>query len=408
MAVKRLTETGVAKVSPPEKGRLDIADAVMTGLALRVTASGIKSWCFVYRFGGKQRRMTLGRYPDIDVAQARRIVKRYKQDLATGADPYTLREEKIIAQIQKGEVGITVEEYYHEFLEKHAKKNRRWQETQQVFTAYILPAIGDKVASTVKRKDVIDLLDERKKSKGPSSANRTLVALRKMYNWAIERGELEVNPCSNIRKPVPIQERERVLSNKEIRDFWKACDEIGYPYGPLCQLLLLTGQRRSEISTMRKDYYDRDEKVIRIPAENVKAKRNNDVPLSDLAVGIIESLPRFKGPFMFTTCHGKKPVDGFGKLKTRFDELFEAPEWRLHDLRRTAATNMAQLGIPLHTISRVLNHAEGGVTKIYARYSYLPEKRQALNKWAEHLQGILKAKNEQNEVTQDEKQAQTG
>ncbi len=396
MAVRRLTETGVAKIKPPETGRLDVADAIMTGLVLRVMASGVKSWCFVYRFGGKQRRMTIGRYPDIDLAHARRIVKRYKEDLAMGLDPYTLREEKIIAQLEQGETGATVEDIYHEFLEKHAKKNRRWKETQHVFTAYILPAMGDKVASTIKRKDVIDLLDERKISKGPSSANKTLVALRKMYNWAIERGELEVNPCSNIRKPVVIPERERVLNRQEIKAFWRACNQLGYPYGPLCQLLLLTGQRRSEIATLKKEYIHFDEKLLRIPAENVKAKRGQDVPLSDLAISILKSLPQFKGPYVFTTCFGKKPVDGFGKAKTKFKGLFDAPEWRYHDLRRTCGTGLAELGVALHTISRVLNHAEGGVTKIYARYSYLNEKRDALNLWSDHVWKIVHDSDDEN------------
>lgn len=210
-----------------------------------------------------------------------------------------------------------------------------------------------------------------------------------MCSWAVERGMLEANPCSNIKKPVPIRERERVLYRQEIGQFWRTCNLIGYPYGPLCQLLLLTGQRRSEIATLKWSYIDFKEKVIHIPATNVKAKRGHDVPLSDLAVTILQSLPHFKGPYIFTTCHGKKPVDGFGKIKIKFDNRFKAHDWRFHDLRRTAATNMAEIGIPLHTISRVLNHAEGGVTKIYARHSYLPEKRQALEKWEKHLQNIL-------------------
>lgn len=389
MAVRRLSETGVAKIKPDPASRIDISDSVCPGLSLRVMPTGVKSWCFVYRFGGKQRRMTLGRYPDIDLVSARRIAREWREQLALGNDPFTMREEKIFEQLEKEEHGITVENIYHEFLEKHAKKNRRWKETEQVFTAYILPAMGNKVASTVTRKDVIDLLDERKKSKGPSSANRTLVALRKMYNWAIERGELEANPCSHIKKPVPIQERERVLRKQEIQKFWSACSNVGYPYGPLCQLLLLTAQRRSEIASLKWSYIDLEEKIIHIPAANVKAKRGQDVPLSDMAVSILQSLPRFKGPYVFTTCHGKKPVDGFGKVKKRFDKLASIPDMRLHDLRRTAATNMAELGIPLHTISRVLNHAEGGVTKIYARHSYLPEKRDALNKWEQRLQDII-------------------
>ncbi len=389
MAVKRLTETGITKIRPPESGRLDIADSVSSGLVLRVTAKGVKSWCFVYRFAGKQRRMTLGRYPEIDLLMARRLVREGHEALAGGMDPYTLREEKIMAQLESGETGLTVEDIYKDFFEKHASKNRRWKETKYVFTSYIIPAIGDRPAHTIKRRDVLDLLEERKNSKGPSSANKTLVGLRKMYNWAIDHDLLENNPCANVKKPVPIQERERVLSRQEIREFWHACNELGYPYGPLCQLLLLTGQRRGEIAKLKKNFIDFEDKKLRIPAENVKAKRGQDVPLSDFAISLLKSLPQFDGPYVFTTCFGKKPVDCFGKAKNKFAGHFDAPDWRYHDLRRTCATGMAELGVPLHTISRVLNHAEGGVTRIYARYSYINEKRDALDLWARHVWNIV-------------------
>jgi len=390
MTVRKLTEAGIAKLKPPSSGRLDIADTVTTGLALRVMSSGVKSWCFIYRFGGKQRRMTIGRYPDIDLMKARQIVRSGKENLALGNDPFTMREEKIFAQINKAEQGITIKELSEEFIELYAKKyHRRWKDTERWFEKHILPALGDKPVREVRRRDVIRLIDQLKAAKRPSAANHVLANLRKMYNWSIERDIAEFNPCSHISKPVPIKERERVFTKAEIKSFWEACNEIGYPYGQLCQILLLTGQRCNEIATIKKSYIDFDEKVIRIPAENVKAKRTQDVPLSDFTLNILKSLPGFKGPYVFTTCHGKKSVAGFGKMKHTFKKHFKAENWRYHDLRRCAATNMAELGVPLHTISRVLNHAEGGVTKIYARHSYLPEKRQALNLWAQHVWDIV-------------------
>ncbi|MCB9988313.1 MAG: tyrosine-type recombinase/integrase [Rhodospirillales bacterium] len=388
---KRLTDTGLTKLKPPETGTVEYADTVVKKLYLRHSATDVKSWRFAYRFGGQQRRMTLGRYPEISLTQARKMVMKGKEEVAIGLDPCVLQKEKIMKQLEQEALGVTVEDIYHEFFEKHARKNRQWKETKHVFTAYILPAMGNMSAQKIRRRDVMKLLDERKNSKGPSSANKTLVGLRRMYSWAIEQGKLEFNPCSNIKKPVPIQERERVLNRKEILAFWRACDRLGYPYGPLCQLLLLTGQRRSEIAKLKKSYIDLDDKIIRIPASNVKAKREQHVPLSGLAVDILKSLPHFAGPFIFTTCFGQKPVDGFGKAKSKFEGLFDAEDWRYHDLRRTCATGMAEMGVPLHTISRVLNHAEGGVTKIYARHSYLNEKREALNLWAGHVQNILKS-----------------
>lgn len=399
MAVRKLTETGIAKLKPPASGRLDIADAVMTGLALRVMPSGVKSWCFIYRFGGKQRRMTIGRYPEIDLMKARQIVRKGKENIALGDDPFTMREEKIFAQMSKAEEEITVQKLYEDFFELYAEKyHKRPKDTKRWFERHILPALGDKPIKEVRRRDVVKLIDGIKASKRPSGANHVLAQLRKMFNWAIERDLLESNVCSHISKPVPIKGRERVFTRQEIKQFWNACNALDYPYGPLCQILLLTGQRCNEIAKIKKAYIDFEEKIIRLPAENVKAGRTQDIPLSDFAISILKSLPQFKGPFIFTTTHGKKAVAGFGKTKSKIKKHFKAEDWRYHDLRRCCATGMAELGVPLHTISRVLGHAEGGVTRIYARHSYLPEKRKALDLWAAHVWNIVHKDNQPDNV----------
>lgn len=389
MAVKRLTETGVARINP-ESGRHEIADELVTGLTLRVSTSGVKSWYFIYRLGGKQRRMLLGHYPDISLRQARDIVRQGKEQMAYGNDPYSLRQKKIMEQIRKEEDGLTIEKLSADFIERYAKpKNRTWKGTQQLIENHILPAFGGKTAKDLRRKEIIELLDKLAASDAPSAANHVLATLRKIYNWAIERDMLEFNPCSNIKRPVTIQERERVLTREEIRHLWETAEKIGYPYGPVLQLLLLTGQRRGEIATLRWSYIDLDKQVIHLPPENVKANRGHDIPLSEMAVKILESLPRFDGPYVFSMTHGVKAIAGFGKTKPTIDKVFGVDDWRIHDLRRTAATGMAELGVPLPTISRILNHSEGGVTRLYARYSFLNEKRQALNLWAQHIHAIM-------------------
>ncbi len=413
MSIRKLTETGVAKIKPPTSGRLDIADAVVTGLALRVTPSGVKSWCFIYRLGGKQRRMTIGRYPDIDLMKARQIVRKGKEDIALGSDPFKMREEKIFAQINKAEEEMTVQHLFEDFFELYAKKyHKRPKDTKRWFERHIIPALGKMPIKEVRRRDVIKLIDEIKASKRPSGANHVLAQLRKMFNWGIERDLLESNVCTHISKPHPIQGRERVFTRQEIKEFWNACDALDYPYGQLCKVLLLTGQRCNEIAKIKKNYIDFEEKIIRLPAENVKAGRTQDIPLSDFAISILKSMPQFKGPFIFTTTHGKKAVAGFGKTKSKIKKHFKAEDWRYHDLRRCCATGMAELGVPLHTISRVLGHAEGGITKIYARHSYLPEKRRALDLWSTHVWNILHKDNQPDNVVfmggRDDKQKETG
>lgn len=395
MPVKKLTETGVAKLQPlPNGERMEFADAVVTGLILRVMPSGVKSWSHLYRFGGKQHRMSLGHYPDVSLKKARALVRDARQDIVQGIDPITQRRERIAEQMRREEEGITVEALARMFIERHCKqKTKRWKDTERFFNRHILPEFGNRRAKDIRRKDVIQFLDKLSNSKRPHAANHVLIAMRKMYNWAIERDELEFNPCSHVKKPVPPKERERVLSRSEIKKLWQATFHLGYPYGPVIKLLLLTGQRRSEISTLRWSHIDFEEKVIRLPAESVKAKRSHEVPLSDMAISVLKTLPRFKGPYVFTTTHGLKPIAGFGKTRRlEIEPLFQAKDWRLHDLRRTAATGMATLGVPMHTISRVLNHAEGGVTRIYARYSFLNEKRQALDLWAQHVHEIVNEK----------------
>lgn len=391
MPVKRLTETAIAKITPPLKGRKDITDSVIQGLNIRVSSTGVKSWCHAYRYGGKQIRMTFGRWPDISLVQARQIVKEHKVELAMGNNPVALRDEKIIAELNQEQENRTITDISAEFIEKYVKPHhKRPKDTIRFIENHILPAFGNRVARDITRKDVIRLLEQIKSSPKPSAANHVLVILRRMYNWAIEQDELEVNPCLNIKKPVPIKERERVLSKNEIGKFWHACNEINYPYGQLCQLLLLTGQRCNEIARLKWDYIDFEECVMRIPAENTKAKRGHDVPLSDLAIHILKTIPRFTGLYIFTSGNGIKPVNGFSKTKKRIERYFNPKDdWRFHDLRRTCATGLAELGVPLHTISRVLNHAEGGVTKIYARHSYLNEKRDALGLWADTVAGII-------------------
>lgn len=181
-------------------------------------------------------------------------------------------------------------------------------------------------------------------------------------------------------------ERDRVLTDMEIKAVWNAAEEMGYPFGTLVQMLLVTGQRREEVAQMRWEQITND--TWTLPRTQTKADRAHEVPLSSLAMTILAGIPRFTGPYVFTTTGGTKPVSGYSKAKVRLDAKSGVHGWCIHDLRRTCGTGLARLGIPLVTISRVLNHAEGGVTRIYARHSYLPEKREALEMWGEKVRAL--------------------
>jgi integrase len=242
------------------------------------------------------------------------------------------------------------------------------------------------------------------------SANRTLAVVKRLFGWAIERGICEASSCERIKAPTAEQTRDRVLRDEEITILWRACETIGWPFGPLVQLLLLTGQRREEVAAMRWSEIDLAKKLWTLPRERVKNGQAHEIPLSEAALSIINQLPRTSSAssFVFST-KPQRPVSGFSRAKRRLDAAIEAEidrigsvpgvtspstpftSWRNHDLRRTVATGMAKLGVDLPVIEKVLNHSSGsfaGVVGIYQRHTFAQEKRQALDIWGSFVTSL--------------------
>jgi integrase len=216
----------------------------------------------------------------------------------------------------------------------------------------------------------------------------------------MDRGLRDATPAARLKAPTRENRRDRVLSDYEIKAIWDAADRLGYPFGPMFHMLLITGQRRNEVARMRWSDIHLDERLWTIPREVTKSDRTHVVPLSPLAFEILGSLPRFNGDYVFTSTYGQKPVSGYSRAKQRAEKTLNEvrereglpplPDWRLHDFRRTVATSMAGSGIAGDIIARVLNHAPRGVTaQIYNRHSYLPEKTRALQAWGKRLQLIV-------------------
>jgi integrase len=248
----------------------------------------------------------------------------------------------------------------------------------------------------IRRAEIIAMLDDVVDSGRPVAANRMLAALRTLFNWAIERDLLQVNPCTGVRAPTAETSRERVLTDDEIRLLWKATGRQGSSFSRFVRLLLLTGQRRDEVGRMR--WSEIEDDLWRLAGERTKNARAHAVPLSGAARDVLASLPRIAwSDYVFTTT-GRTPSRNYARGKAGLDALMRAvaeeegmpaPEpWRLHDLRRTVASGMARLGINLPVIEKVLNHASGsfaGIVGVYQRYSFADEKRQALEAWAQHI-----------------------
>ena len=265
----------------------------------------------------------------------------------------------------------------------------------------VLPCWRNKLIQEIRRRDVIELLDEVQDRGSPIMANRVLAAVRRMFVWCVERGVIEASPCAGIRPPAVERSRDRVLSDDELRDVWLATEKVGWPFGPLAKLLILTGQRLNEVSRMRWTEIDIDAHVWTIPRERTKNDIAHSVPLSSQSLAILRVLPVIPGDIglVFTTT-GYSSVGGFSRAKTRIDGAIARARpsseplqrWTFHDLRRTAASGMARLRIDIHVVEKVLNHSSGsfaGIVGVYQRHTFAEEKREALQAWGDFVEQLV-------------------
>jgi len=204
----------------------------------------------------------------------------------------------------------------------------------------------------------------------------------------VERGYIDHSPCLGLRSPSKHVSRDRVLTEEELRAVWKAAADMGYPYGNLVQLLILTAQRRDEVANLRWTELDLEGCLWELPAERNKSKRSHVVPLGPLTCEIIDRLPKVHATLVFPARGTDNPISGFSKWKRELDARSRVTGWRIHDLRRTTATGLARLKVPAQAIERLLNHSSGilgGVAGVYNRFDYLPEVRGALELWERHI-----------------------
>jgi integrase len=430
MPKKKLTDMFAERAKPPANGRIEYFDASFGSLALRVTASGHKSWSLFYRAGGRLRRFTLGNYPALKPANARRAAQGVLEKVGQGIDPLADRRAQRYARSPEQETfGALVQDY----LEHYAKKNTEpstYAETKRVLEGDDLKAWQKRPLASITRRDVIEVIDTIA-NRAKVQANRTLAKLKALFNWAVEKDRIKLSPIKDMKPPNKEEARDRALSDDEIRWFWTACEAGGWPFGPLKQLELLTAQRRDEVAGMKWAEIDFQKATWSIPRPRAKNKQAHLVHLSGPALAILRSLSRGSGELVFTTT-GKTPVSGFSRAKRRFDKHMEkarrialglpvndddyrraigvpagkplpveiAP-WTEHDLRRTAATGMAGLNVKPHVVDKILNHVSGkirGVAAVYNRFEYLEERRAALDVWGRYVDNLLNLESERSNV----------
>ncbi len=336
------------------------------------------------RSDSRKRRFKLGVYPAMALSDAKEEAAAKLREVARGEDPAAIKQAERRTE--------TFAELADEYLERYAKTRKRsWKQDEQVINRDLLPSLGLRKANDVKRADVRRLLDAIVARGSPIQANRTLEILRKIYNWAIsqEIGNVEVNPCHMIEKPAKEHRRERVLTDSEIRLVWEAIEQESPMLAAMLKLRLLTAQRGGEIAHMRKKDLDGDWWTI--PGEFAKNGISHRVPLSPQAVVVLNGVidTESDSPWVFTSASGKRPLTVVWKSTQRI-RVRSGVEFVAHDFRRTAASKMTgDLGISRFTVGRILNHVERGVTAVYDRHSYDPEKRQALEAWGRRLEKII-------------------
>jgi integrase len=391
---KILTERAVAAAKPQAK-RYGRACGIVPGLQLVVQPTGAKAYRLLARVKGKQQNLTIGNADVISLAKAREEAKRQLGLISSGSDPRKLKQEAVQAEAD------TVASVAALFLERHARVRHKdgGEEAQWRLSREILPRWGTRPIGSITRRDVVTLLDGIVDRGVAVTANRTLAVGRRMFNFAIERSILEVNPFDHVKPPAAEVKRDRVLSDAELKLIWQASASLGFPFGPFTQLLILLGQRREEIAGLRWSEFDAGLTVWTLPRERAKNNVEHVVALAPWARKIIGELPRFAGSDLVFTTTGATPISGFSRAKATLDTAIAelnggvpiAP-WRLHDARRTFASNLARLGVQLPVVEKILNHVSGsfsGVQGIYQRHDFADEKRHALEAWALHLKTVV-------------------
>lgn len=443
---KALTGVALTKLKADRSKRLEIPDGVLTGLYFIIQPTGRRSWAVRYRHGGAPRKLALGNYlAGDDPAKAGEELKRMRREAGDilesvrgGADPAAEKQAAKRQAANQEDIDRdkfrTIAERY---LKEYAAKRRNFPEKARLLgmrlkdhewmTIADRPASlwGDKRIQEITRRDVREHL-ERLADAAPIGANRAFSELRKFFNWVVGKDILDASPLVGLQPPSEENaSRNRVLirrkevpgsSDKELLWLWQACEAYGEPednegkggigkkyrgpFGAFVQMLILTGQRRTEVAAMTWHEVDLDAREWVIPGTRAKNGDPHIVPLSDEAVTVLNALPRFKSSdFVFTT-DGETPISGFSRMKKRIDKLMAEkadevpiPAWTLHDIRRTVAAGMQRLGIKMEVTEKVLNHTSGsfgGIAGVYQVHDYADEKRAALDAWGTFVTNLTR------------------
>jgi integrase len=376
----------------------DYFDTTVQGLALRVTEQGNRSWCFHYRSprDGKRVRLTIGSYPATSLAMARGKALEGRGHVDAGQDPRLVLAGQATA-------GMTVAALVDAYLadpEKAALRSK--DEIERRLRKNVIPVIGEVKLAELRRRDARNVSDAILRRDKRTEATRVFEDLRAMVRWAVENEYLDANPLDGMSKPAELMSRNRVLSDGEVRTLWNGLPEAlarSVQCQRIIKLCLVTAQRVGEVAGIVPPELDLTAREWRLPSNRTKNAYAHVVPLSDLAIRIIKEAiaDAGEGAPLFPCGDGSLAPAVVARTILRANETgrFGIAQWSAHDLRRTALTAMARLGVAPIVLGHVANHrstTRAGVTlAVYSQYAYDREKREALSLWADRLSAIIDA-----------------
>jgi integrase len=416
---KRFTEQGIERLNydravAPPSGRMEIEDAVCPGLLLRVTPRGVKSFSVIYKVPGEggtnangrlivgsQHRITLGSTPPLQLKAAREQARKIIQTATEGRDPRDDRRERNLIRHSNKFAAAQ-----KRFIEREIKPNlKAWKTIESVLRLHVEPHWGDRPIQDIRRSDVHELLDDLVERGKMPIAREVRKHLSRFFNWAVDREIVKDSPIHGLKRGdlEKNEEAGRALTDIELRYIWHSASGLGYPFGPLYQLLLLTGQRRNEWAAASRSEINTEKSWLEVPKARYKGGRDHIIPIVDEVGSIIDTLPIWSGNdyFIFSTRNGAVPVSGFSKAKFRLDKaILKAMKvgdleakllyYRVHDFRVTCETRLAHLGFNQEIRDAVLGHAKPGLQKTYNKYGYFEEKKAALAAYAKHVTSLTR------------------
>lgn len=386
-----MTAKRAEHIKPHPTKRLEVPCGVPPGLSLIVHPSGKKVFAWRYRYAGQTRKQTIGTYTTkFGLAAARMKTVELLAVLESGNDP---------ARVWLGESN-TVSAIGEEWLKRAVTGKRTEQDMKWMMRREIIEPWKHRQVSDIKLTDAVRLLDKIVDRGAPVGANRVLTLMKSWFSWCVQRGIVAVSPVANLKPPTVEVARERVLGADELALIWGAAQSMPYPRGPWLQVLMLLCQRRTETARMRWSEIDSAAGIWHMPSSTAKMGKPQDVALCPTVLAILKTVTRYVGgDYVWSHAEGARPITTFDEAKAEVEVVLESaghklPQFGFHDFRRSFATWAGDAGIPPHIADLVLSHSRsvalGSVASVYNKNEYSAERRDALQRWADHVVALEK------------------